>query len=172
MCSPDITLGATVQLLSVCSASIFLIIRSPIAMASAIAVSIAGHGLSNSASLRAARMHAAISRTRFHPSFISEGYHIRFMFAHDNLRRSQPDATDSRQLLLGGPARFQQVVFSGPSPRCHYSTIFAPDSVPSPRILPPPLSQWSRWHSRSGGECHRVHPYKCGGPQRIPLRQK
>ena len=51
-------------------------------MPSAIAVSIAGHGLSICASFRAAKMHAAISKTRFRPSFISEGYHIRFSFAY------------------------------------------------------------------------------------------
>jgi hypothetical protein len=50
------------------SASIFRIIFSAVATELAIAASIPGQGLSNFASLRAARIVAAIKRTRLRPS--------------------------------------------------------------------------------------------------------
>jgi hypothetical protein len=63
-------------------ASIHRMIFSAFETASEIQISSAGHGLSNVAILRAARMVAQIQRTRFRPSFTRRGYHIfRFMFA-------------------------------------------------------------------------------------------
>jgi hypothetical protein len=62
--------------------SIRAIIRSAVVIASEIAVSLAGDGLpSHCASFRAARMLAAISRTRLRPSSICSVYHLRFPFA-------------------------------------------------------------------------------------------
>lgn len=65
-------LGNSDPILSYCPAgniaSIFLMIFSAIEIELAIVASIAGHGLSYWASLRAARIEAAISKTRFLPS--------------------------------------------------------------------------------------------------------
>ena len=56
--------------------------RSAMVIAFAMADSDAGDGLpSQSESFRAARMLAAISRTRLRPSSIEKGYHIRLLFA-------------------------------------------------------------------------------------------
>jgi hypothetical protein len=57
-------------------------IRSAIVIASAMADSNAGDGRpSQFASLRAARMLAAISKTRLRPSSTAEIYHVRLLFA-------------------------------------------------------------------------------------------
>src|SRR6266849_2956476 len=63
--------------------SISVRICSAYRIASAIALIVAGTraGASYCASFRAARMAAAISSTRFRPSSIPAGYHIRFSFA-------------------------------------------------------------------------------------------
>src|ERR1700720_761127 len=55
--------------------SIFLIIFSAIEIEFEIAASTPGHGLSNWASLRAARIVAAIKRTRLRPSSTPKAYH-------------------------------------------------------------------------------------------------
>jgi hypothetical protein len=67
--------------------SILAKIRSAVVIASAMAISLAGDGLpSHCASFRAARMLAAISRTRFRPSSICSVYHLRFLFANHNFQ--------------------------------------------------------------------------------------